>query len=131
MEDADFCNNRISNYLNGTILDEVEVYQNFQADENLHQIVQNAFAEAKARASETYLAIKIDWMGDIEKYEQRAEAYFQYRERTLNNVLVDNIRESRRKKNQEQRSLELAALERKKMIVPKIELVQTAYVEFI
>jgi len=131
MEDFEFHNNRISNYLNKRRPANVEIVQNYKCDVNIDIIYQAALSEAKLKANDMFLSKKLEWISDIEKYEKRAEEYFQYKEKAIKNIRVDNIRESRRKTNAIQREKEIDLLNKKKIVVAELHLEQVAYVEFI
>ena len=130
MEDEEFCNNRISAYLNKGVFDKYDIVQNYRYSGSIDLIKENAFNHARKKAKDIFLATKLDWINEIEKYEKKAEEYFAHRKNLISRIKVDNIRISREKKNIRQREKEIELLKRKKVIVPDLRIGQIAYVEF-
>ncbi|MDY0362229.1 MAG: helicase-related protein [Desulforegulaceae bacterium] len=131
MEDEDFNNYRISLYLNKGNLNNCTIVQNFKCKDQIDLIYKSAFSHAKEKGEEIYLAKKIEWIEEIENYEEKAKQYFEHRQKLIDQIKVENIREARFRKNNEQRAKEVELLERKKIIVPDLKLEQVAFVEFI
>jgi len=131
MEDDKFCNTRISAFLDKRELYNYTVLQNYQCDDTIKYVKESALNHAKDRAKSIFLATKLEWLKEIEKYEEKAEQYFSHREKLISNIKVDNIRESRQKRHLHQREQEIDLLARKKVIVPDLKLEQIAYVKFI
>jgi superfamily II DNA or RNA helicase len=130
MEDESFCNNRISNYLNKGLLSRCQMIQNHTCTPSMDQMTKEALEQAKEKATAIFLATKLDWIKDIDAYEEKAARYFSHRETLVSQIKVDNIRESRKKQIQGQRKKEIASLAEKKIVVPELILDQVAYLEF-
>jgi len=130
MEDDTFCNNRISNYLESHIIDKGFVIQNFSFNENTAAYAEAALNEAKVKANDIFIATKLTWLEEINKYEKKANDYYKIKENAFNNIQVDNIRESKLKALNREKIKETKRLELKKNIIPKLELYQVSYVEF-
>ncbi len=130
MEDESFCNNRVSIFLGKGNVDNYRIIQNYKCRENIDQIKDSALVHAKENAKSIYLATKLEWIKEIEKYEEKSRQYFAHREALISQIKVDNIRESRQKKHLDQREKEIDLLARKKIVVPDLKLEQIAYTEF-
>ncbi|MBF0227735.1 MAG: DEAD/DEAH box helicase family protein [Desulfobacterales bacterium] len=131
MEDENFCNNRISSYLENNIIETTQVLPNFKCNERINIYADNALNEAKKKANDVFTATKLMWIEEVNKYEKKTEDYFRLKENSFKNIQVDNIRTSKlqslsREKKEEERKFQL-----KKNIVPKLELYQIAFVEFL
>ena len=131
MEDDKFCNSRIGNYLSKTNIDKYELIQNLNVTQPIELIEKEAAKIIKQNAMDIFYAKKIEWDDEIENYRKRLEEYFQYKQDALKTIPIENIRKVRVEKNLVEKQKELGGLERKKLIFPKIELLQIAYVEFV
>ena len=131
MEDEEFSNQRIANFLNQSFVESYEELTEFDLPPKFGDYQKAAYEEIKLQANDTYSSKKMDWLREIEAYQERADNYYQYKRNLISNIGVDNIRRSRMQKLTKEQETEMNLLERKKLIVPKIELLQTAYVEFI
>lgn len=130
MEDRAFCNTRLSHYLGGLSRFEFELIQNFTPPENLAEIQESAFQEAQKMAMDIFSAKQIEWRGEIDRYSEKLEAYYQYKENAIRNLPIENIRQVRIEKNLQEKQEALEVLERKRIIVPQLDLIQIAYMEF-
>lgn len=131
MEDEDFCNKRISTWLENNMLYEPGVVQNFSCNMNLDIYEKAAFEQAGKKAGDIFSAVKIKWLEEIEEYEKRAEQYFFFRENAVKGIQVENIRESKIKSLNRERVKEVNRFRLMKNIVPKLELFQAAFLEFV
>ncbi|MBF0399030.1 MAG: hypothetical protein HQK78_19805, partial [Desulfobacterales bacterium] len=130
MED-ETCNNRISIYLENNLIETTQVIPNFKCDERINIYADNSLNEAKKKANDIFTATKLMWLEEIKKYEKKTEDYFRLKENAIKNIQVDNIRTSKlqslsKEKKEEERKFQL-----KKNIIPKLELYQIAFVEFL
>ncbi|MBF0235501.1 MAG: DEAD/DEAH box helicase, partial [Desulfamplus sp.] len=97
MEDDDFCNTRIGTYLQKGMVEPYRIVQNYKCQDNIELIRDSALIHAKEKAKSIFLATKLEWVKEIEKYEEKAGHYFAHREKLISQIKVDNIRESRHK----------------------------------
>lgn len=131
LEDEKFCNARIGNYLSKINTDQIELIQNLKLTQSVELLEKEAAKIVTENAMDIFYAKKIEWDNEIESYRKRLEEYFQYKQDAINTIPIENIRQVRMEKNQVEKQSELDILERKKLIFPKIELLQIAYVEFV
>ncbi|MDM8535421.1 helicase-related protein [Desulfobacterales bacterium HSG17] len=131
MEDEDFCNKRISTWLENYMIADIEIVQNFSCSLNLDLYEKPALKQAGKKASDIFTAAKITWLEEIANYETRAEEYFRFRENAVKNIQVENIRTSKIKSLLMERKKEINRFQLMKNIVPKLELYQAAFLEFV
>jgi superfamily II DNA or RNA helicase len=131
MEDDNFCNHRIGNFLNKGLLDSCHLRQNHTCLSSFDHMAEQALAQAKEKATAIFHATKLDWIKEIEAYEEKAAQYYSHREMLVSQIKVDNIRESRRKQIETQRQKEIASLAEKKIVVPELTLDQVAFLTFV
>lgn len=130
MEDTDFCNNRISNYLESHMVERVRIIQNFFCPLDAQAVSEAALIEAQEKAGDIFTATKLTWVEEINEYAGRSEDYYTFKKNGIRNIRVENIRESKLRsleKEKEQSDVELLL---KRNIIPKLELYQMAFVEF-
>lgn len=130
MEDDEYCNWRISRFLDENVIDNYEPIHNIHCDYDLHKMYSKANEEANAKAKEIFISIKNDWMESIEKYERKLYDYYQFKCNSINEIAIPNIRESKLKSISEEKEKQLLNLEKQKNIIPKIQLSQAAFLEF-
>ncbi len=131
METEDFCNRRISAYLDNTILRDAQIVQNFKCDLPLESLAAAAMQAAKEKAGEIFTATRLTWLEEMMTYEKRSDDYYRFRENALQSIQVENIRLARLKSLTAERRQEVRQLNLKKNIVPRLELYQLAFVEFV
>lgn len=130
MEDVDFCNNRISNYLDNNLLTTANIIQNYTCDIDIASYAENAFQEAKEKANDIFAATKLTWLEETNVYAQRTEDYYSFKKNGILNIRVANIRDSKLQSLEKEKKQSEAKLLLKRNIVPKLDLYQMAYVEF-
>ncbi|MCP4110757.1 MAG: DEAD/DEAH box helicase [Desulfobacteraceae bacterium] len=130
MEDEDFCNRRISSYLENSIITGAVIVQNFRCDLPVDSYAETALKQAKEKANDIFTATKLTWLEEISAYEKRAEEYYRFRENAVKTIQVDNIRISKLKSLMAERQNQVNNFKLKKNIVPRLELYQTAFLEF-
>ncbi|MFW9940468.1 MAG: DEAD/DEAH box helicase [Candidatus Thorarchaeota archaeon] len=131
MEDKDFENNRISQYLNEHILDEVNLIQNYENKDDLAAISNSALKIAEEKANEIFTATSLMWINEINEYEKKFEDYFKFKENAFKRIQIDNIREAKLKSLDRDKQEQTKKFQLQRNIVPKLELYQIAYLEFI
>jgi len=130
MEDIDFCNNRISNYLDTNLLTTANIIQNFSCDIDITAYAESAFREAKEKANDVFAATKLTWLEETNAYAQKTADYYSFKKNGILNIRVANIRESKLQSLEREEKQSKAKLLLKRNIVPKLNLYQMAYVEF-
>lgn len=130
MEDDEFCNWRISRYLDENVIENYEPLRNITGDYDLYKMYTKANEEADAKAEEIFISIKNEWMEGIEKYERKLYDYYQFKRNSISEIAIPNIRESRLTSISEEKEKQLLNLEKQKNIIPKIQLSQAAFLEF-
>ncbi|MBN2531356.1 MAG: DEAD/DEAH box helicase [Spirochaetales bacterium] len=131
MENKDFCNNRISTFLDSHILESGELIPNFTGEMDIHEISRQAFGHAQEKANEIFTAITLRWLEELNKFEQRANDYRKFRKNAINAIRVDNIRESKLKALEKDTVKEERQIKMQRNIIPKLELYQVSSVEFL
>ncbi len=131
MEDEEFYNNRISNYLEKNIVDDVRIVQNYRCQHDLQNCSKTALKYADEKANEIFTALKLTWLNEINQYEQKYEDYLRFKKNAFTKIQIDNIRESKLRSLEKDRQEQLDKSKLQRNIVPKMELYQLAYVEFI
>ena len=131
MEDADFCNNRISNYLENHMIDNAQIIQNFDCAIDVQAMIQTALKEAQEKAGDIFTATKLAWIEEINEYTRKAADYYSFKKNGIQNIRVDNIRESKLKTLEKEKERSDTELLLKRNITPKLELYQMAFVEFV
>ena len=131
MEDEEFNNSRVSNYLEKNIVDDVGIVQNYVCQHDLQSISNTALKYAEEKANEIFTAVKLTWLNEINQYEQKYEDYLRFKRNAFSKIQIDNIRESKLKALEKDRQEQLDKSKLKRNIVPKMELYQLAYAEFI
>jgi len=130
MEDEDFCNWRISRYLDDNIIENYEPLQKVKEGYDIQKMYEKAKQEADSKAEEFYISIKNEWMEEIEKYENKLADYYRFKRNSIDEIAITNIRESKLKTIAEEKDSQLVNLEKQKNIVPKMQLCQVSFVEF-
>ncbi len=131
MEDESFHNNRISGYLERNYLENVSFIQNYFCKMDLQILAASALKSVEEKASEIYTATKLTWLEEIDRYERKFEDYFKFKENAYSRLKIDNIRASKLKALEKEKQAQRDRFQLQRNIVPKLELVQVAYVEFI
>lgn len=131
MEDADFCNNRISNYLENHMMIDAQIIQNYDCTIDVQAITQTALSEAQEKAGDIFTATKLTWIEETNVYAKKTEDYYSFKKNGIRNIRVENIRESKLKSLEKEEKQSDAELLLKRNIIPKLELYQMAFVEFI
>ena len=131
MEDEDFYNNRISNYLENNIIEESAIIQNFSFKKNGEALADAALNSAKEKANDIFAATKLTWLEEINKYEKKTGEYFQFKENAFKNIRVENIKKSKLRSLDKEKIRSASKFQMRRNIVPKLDLYQVAYVEFV
>ena len=131
MEDEDFYNNRISNYLENNIIEESAIIQNFSFKKNGEALADTALNSAKEKANDIFAATKLTWLEEINKYEKKTGEYFQFKENAFKNIRVENIKKSKLRSLDKEKIRSASKFQMRRNIVPKLDLYQVAYVEFV
>ena len=131
MEDADFCNNRISNYLESKMTFDAQIIQNFNCEIDITAFTKGALIEAQEKAGDVFTATKLAWLEETNEYARKTEDYHTFKKNGIQNIRVDNIRESKLISLEKEKERSDAGLLLKRNIIPKLELYQMAFVEFI
>ncbi len=131
MEDESFHNNRISTYLENNYIEDVSLIQNYSCHQDIQGIASTALKFAEEKASEIFTATKLTWLNEIEKYERKFEDYFRFKQNAYSKIQIDNIRESKLKSLEMEKQAQREKFKLQRNIVPKLELFQIAYVEFV
>lgn len=131
MEDEDFYNRRISAYLESAMVGDAMIVQNFRCELPLESYAEAAMKEAKEKAGDIFTATKLTWLEEIMAYEKRANEYYRFKENSILSIPVENIRVSKSKSLAAERRNEVNKFELKKNIVPRLELYQVAFLEFV
>lgn len=130
IENDGFVNGRISTFLfNAVKLDYEPIHSECisQLDKTL---AETARKEAEIKAKDIFLATKLEWMKEIDVYAAKSTDYFRMKKTAIDNIRVDNIRDSKAKQLESEQAEYARIMTLKKNIVPKLELYQVAYVEF-
>ena len=130
MEDKEFTNNRIANYLNTLFTDNISIIQNYTSTDDIETISSAAFQEAQKKASNIFLATKLEWLEEFDKFESRSEEYYKFKRNAYSSINLENVRTSKLTSLEIIRKREKTEFELKRNIVPKLELAQISYVEF-
>ena len=131
MEDESFHNNRISSYLENNYIEDVSFIQNYSCKHDLQKIAASALQFVEEKAREVFTATKLTWLNEIDKYERKFEDYFKFKENAYSRIQIDNIRESKLKSLEKEKQTQREKFQLQRNIVPKLELAQVAYVEFV
>lgn len=131
MEEEDFYNSRISNYLEENMILETQIIQNFDCTLDISQFTKGALVEAQEKAGDIFTATKLVWLEEINEYARKSEDYYTFKKNGIQNIRVDNIRQSKLKSLEKEKERSNSRLLLKRNIIPKLELYQMAFVEFI
>jgi len=131
MEEEDFCSRRISTYLESTMISDAMIVQNFNPELPLEKYADAAINEAQKKAADIFTATRLTWLEKIMTYEKRADEYYRFKENAIQSIQVENIRASKFKTLTAERRHEVNKFKLKKNIVPKLELYQVAFLEFV
>ena len=90
-----------------------------------------ALNAVKEKANDIFAATKLTWIDEINKYEKKTGDYFQFKKNAIENIRVENIRKSKLKTLDKEKMQAAAKFQMRRNIVPKLDLYQVAYVEFV
>jgi len=110
-------------------IDDIGVLDDVAEDVSTEQEETTLAVEEKA--SEIFIATKLTWLNEIEKYERKFEDYFRFKQNAYSKIQIDNIRESKLKSLEMEKQVQREKFQLQRNIVPKLELSQIAYVEFL
>jgi hypothetical protein len=130
MEDEKFDNSRISNYLEATMIENASVLSNAVFFYDLQAMESKAFELAQEKANDIYTATKLRWLEELEVYEKRSLDYNKVRRNAINNIQVENIRQSKLRTLEADIKAETQKLKLARNIIPQLTLKQVAYLEF-
>ena len=86
---------------------------------------------AKEKANDIFTSTKLTWLEEIDSYEKKAGDYFRFKKNAYESIGIVNIRESKLMSLEREKINEASKFKLKRNIVPKLDLYQVAYVEFI
>jgi len=130
MEDAEFCNDRISHYLLNHPITTADMIQNFSNNVEIEKLAAAAKAQAEIKAREQFLATQLTWQNELDAHEKKFQDYYHFKENAINKIQIDNIRESKRKALDIEKEERARTFQLQRNVIPKLELFQIAYVEF-
>jgi ERCC4-related helicase len=130
MEDEKFDNSRISNYLEATMIENASVLSNAVFSYDLQAMESKAFELAQEKANDIYTATKLRWLEELEVYEKRSLDYNKVRRNAINNIQVENIRQSKLHTLEADIKAETQKLKLARNVIPQLTLKQVAYLEF-
>lgn len=96
--------------------------------ERIEILKEKAESVRNTKIKELMVTTKLELMEKIEKEQEKFERYFQDKEMAIHNISIDNIREYRLKELEKQRNQERLDLNKKKNLVPIINLFAVAEV---
>lgn len=131
LENGERYNGRISKHLKS--LDNCEI-ENFPLSDKLNIDYDIAEKIAIESASEILMDIlfkkKMEWNEQIDNFKVKAIDYYNYKRNAIEDIPIENIRNSKLEQIKAEQEREYANLEKKKMIVPKLEIDQVCLMEF-
>jgi hypothetical protein len=83
---------------------------------------------ADEKAVEIFYAKKNEWTEMLNKFSQKAKTYCDYKIERAEKVAIENIRNAKITRLQKKYQEEMQVIEKKKIIVPNIEIAQIAFV---
>jgi len=131
MEDEEFNNSRISNYLDSTIVESLSVLSNTSSSFDLSAMEEKAYHFAQEKANDVYIATRLCWLEELEVFEKRSKDYLAIRRNAIGNIKVENIRLSKLCSLEKDIKAEEQKIKLERNIIPQLTLKQVAYVEFI
>ncbi len=131
LEKDGFFNGRVSRYLGNNIIDSFEPIPNFDMDESFENIYNNAKKIAEEEAVNIFESVKLEWTEEINNYEQKLNDYFQFKKNSIIKIQIDNIRESKIASLDRDYEKQLSFYRKQKNVVPKMDLYQFSYLEFV
>jgi len=130
MEDKDFSNNRIAQYLDKNGFDTAEPLHNIQPGDDLQAIAEAAQRCAEEKANEAYTAVKLVWMDELNKYKQKYSDYYLFKQNACRQINIENIRAAKLLALEKEQQEQLLKLAQQQNIIPGLDLYQAAFVEF-
>jgi len=123
-------NQRISSYFEEVEKITMEDLIKGNIDFNFEFALEVAKIWAEERAEGFYLQHQRDVTEKLNETEDKMNKYYQDKERSVQAIKIDNIRESKLLEVSKERETMKADLTRRKQLVPYLECLQIAYVEF-
>ena len=111
-------------------MDNFEIINNFEVEVDVEKAYENAFKNAEIKAKEIYENVKFDWINSVKKFEDKLRDYFLFKKRSIMNIQIENIMESKQTALEKDYNQQLIECEKQKNIIPNLELYQAAYLEF-
>ncbi len=129
MEDADYANHRISQYLMDRPLVNADMVQNYTCQADIQGIADAALKEAEQIARDRFFATRVLWMQELDRYEKKFGDYYRFKENGIRKIRIDNIRSSQlqalnREKQEKQHKNRI-----QRNVIPRLELYQVTFVE--
>jgi superfamily II DNA or RNA helicase len=132
LENGDKYNSRISKHLKS--LENFEI-ENYPLSDKFNFNYKIAETMAQESAKEILMDIlfkkKMEWTEQINNFKVKAVDYYNYKKNAIADIPIENIRKSKLEQINAEQEKEFANLEKKKMIVPKLEIDQICLLEFI
>ncbi len=85
---------------------------------------------AEEWAGELFYELSATIGGKIQEEEEKTEKYYEDKKESIRRVVIDNIREARMKELEKEKHEKLNELDRRRLLIPSLVLLQIAYVEF-
>ncbi|NLA27588.1 MAG: hypothetical protein GX878_09365, partial [Firmicutes bacterium] len=89
-----------------------------------------AEAMAEQQAEEIFYELSASITREVEELEQKMQKFYRDKEESIRRVAVDNIRKAKMRGMQKERAEKQRELSRRRLLVPSLERLQIAYVEF-
>jgi len=132
LENGEKYNSRISKHLYSLNSFEIE---NYPLSDKLIIDFDVAVSKAKESATEILMDIlfekKTEWISKIDDFKIKVIDHYNYKKNAINDIPIENIKNSKLEQIKKEQDKEFADLEKKKMIVPKLEIDQVYLLEFI
>lgn len=130
LEDEEFENSRIGNYLSQAIIENVQVIPNFKTGFDIERMENGALSIAQEKSMDIFNSIKLKWLEEFDILQQRTEYYNKIRENAISAISLDNIRESKLRQLEVDINNQKVQEKLKRNIIPRLDLKQIAWVEF-
>ncbi len=131
MEDADYANHRISQYLMDRPLVNADMVQNYTCQADIQGIADAALKEAEQIARDRFFATRVLWMQELDRYERKFGDYYRFKENAIRKIRIDNIRSSQLQALNREKQEKHQKIRIQRNVIPRLELYQVAFVEFV
>jgi len=113
------------------LLRKQRLFKIFHLIKKVEAFADTALNAVKEKANDIFAATKLTWLEEINKYENKTGEYFQFKKNAIENIRVENIRKSKLKSLGKEKMHTAAKFQMRRNVVPKLDLYQVAYVEFV